>query len=257
EDVETKEELIVVSNDITVSNIAVSKNATADTFVSGEEPSGAVDNTVSTKWCATGAEPHWLVVELGSEYVLSEFVVKHAEAGGEGSGYNTSDYKIQVSNDGTNWTDVVDMKGNTSAISNHAIALTSASYVRLYITDAGGDSAARIYEFQVMGYKDSGSSTLPGSFDLLSPANGSSWISRNNTYFDWGDSMNASSYQIIVDDNNDFVSPEINISDINESNYTSNITLNRLTTYYWKVIGTNSNGSTECNSVSSFRTSFF
>ncbi|GMQ56150.1 discoidin domain-containing protein [Vallitalea sediminicola] len=257
EDIETKEELIVVSNDISVSNIAVMKNATADTFVSGEEPSGAVDDAVNTKWCATGAEPHWLVVELGSEYVLSEFVVKHAEAGGEGSGYNTSDYKIQVSNDGTNWTDVVNTIGNTLGISNHAIALTSASYVRLYITDAGGDSAARIYEFQIMGYKDNTSPTLPGNFDLLSPANDLSWISRTNTSFDWGDSINASGYQIVVDDNSDFSSPEINVSDINDSNYTSNITLNRLTKYYWKVIGINSNGSTQCNSISSFKTSFF
>ncbi|GKX32093.1 endo-beta-N-acetylglucosaminidase [Vallitalea longa] len=257
EDVEMKEELIVVSNDITVSNVAVSKNATADTFVQGENPDLAVDDVVDTKWCATGAEPHWLVVDLGMEYTISEFVVKHAEAGGEGPGYNTRDYKIQVSNDGSVWTDVVDVKGNTSGIRSHAIALVTARYVRLYIIDAGGDSAARIYEFQVMGYTDNPSSSLPESFNLIAPTNNARWISRGNTSFDWQDSVNASSYQIIVDDNSDFSSPEIDVANITSSNYISNMTLSRLTNYYWKVIATNSNGSTECNSISIFKTSFF
>lgn len=257
EDVETKEELIVVSDDITVSNVAAHKDVTADTHVQGEDPYLAVDDVVNTKWCATGSEPHWLAVDLGMEYTISEFVVKHAEAGGEGSTYNTRDYKIQVSNDGSAWTDVVDVKGNMSGISNHATALVTARYVRLYIIDAGGDSAARIYEFQVMGYRDNPSSSLPESFNLITPVDDARWVSRSNISFDWQDSVNATSYQIMVDDNSDFSSPVINKSDITSSNYISNITLNRLTDYYWKVIAENSTGSTECNSTSTFRTSFF
>ncbi len=98
-----------------------------------------------------------------------------------------------------------------------------------------------------------GVAEVPGSFSLSSPSNGARNISRTNTYFDWGDSSGASSYTILVDNNSDFSSPEISVSGLTASNYTSTVTLAAKTTYYWKVTAVNASGQTECNSVFSFK----
>ncbi|GKX29944.1 hypothetical protein SH1V18_24240 [Vallitalea longa] len=95
------------------------------------------------------------------------------------------------------------------------------------------------------------------SFELLTPSNGDTWVSRTNTTFDWEDSFEADSYQIIVDNDSDFSSPEINVSDIMTSNYTSTITLDRMTKYYWKVIAVDDNVTTQCNDIFTFNTSYF
>lgn len=138
-----------------MTNLAVGKSATADGYVTGETPAKGVDGSVTnnSKWCAIGAEPHWLRVDLGATYSISQFVVKHAQQGGESSSYNTRNFKIQLSGDGTNWTDVVTVSNNTAGITTHDITATSARYARLYVTKAtqSTDTAARIYEFEVRG----------------------------------------------------------------------------------------------------------
>lgn len=153
-----KKQLITVTKDAAngVGNLALGKTATASSFVNeGEAPKYAVDGDDKKKWCAVGDAPHTLTVDLGAEQQISEFVVKHAEAGGESAAFNTREFKIQVSNDGDKWTDVVNVNNNTKGVSKHAIALTKARYVRLVVEKPtqGGDTAARIYEFEVMGLK--------------------------------------------------------------------------------------------------------
>jgi beta-glucosidase len=133
-------------------NLAQGKTATADTYVTAEPPSKAVDGTVpnNSKWCATGAEPHWLKVDLGANYDINKFVVKHAGAGCETIDYNTKDFKIQTSNDGTTWTDRITVTGNTAGVTGHFVSGVNTRYIRLYITKATqvADTSARIYEFE-------------------------------------------------------------------------------------------------------------
>jgi hypothetical protein len=77
---------------------------------------------------------------------------------------------------------------------------------------------------------------------LISPANGSTTSDATPT-FDWSDTAGATSYTILVDNNSDFSSPEINQSPT-VSTYTpvSNLTSG---TYSWKVLATNSIGSSD------------
>ncbi|CAG7623277.1 hypothetical protein PAESOLCIP111_02503 [Paenibacillus solanacearum] len=163
-------------------NVARNRSATADGAVSGESPGKAVDGAVAgnSKWAATGPEPHWLQVDLGSRHNLYHFIVKHAGAGGESSAMNTVDYKIQVSDDAANWTDAVAITGNIANVTTHR-ANAFGRYIRLYITDGAaksGDTSARIYELEAYGltagatfYKDGSyggyAVTLPkGSYTL-------------------------------------------------------------------------------------------
>ncbi|MGI5239516.1 galactose-binding domain-containing protein [Dactylosporangium sp. CA-139066] len=67
--------------------------------------------------------------------------------------YNTRAFTIQVSTDGTAWTTAVTVTANTDGVTTHAIAATTARYVRLTATTPtqGVDGATRIYELEVNG----------------------------------------------------------------------------------------------------------
>ncbi|GAA4425172.1 discoidin domain-containing protein [Actinokineospora soli] len=138
-------------------NLALGKPATGSAACSaGEGPEKAVNGSVSggnsDKWCSS-ATARQLQVDLGAEYGLTGFAVKHAEAGGESPVYNTWAFGISTSADGVTWTQRVSVTGNTGAATTHSIATANARYARLDVVTPtqNGDQAARIYEFEVYG----------------------------------------------------------------------------------------------------------
>jgi hypothetical protein len=137
------------------SNVALNKAATADSSCNANEgPAKAVNGSVSggnsDKWCSAGATK-FLQVDLGASFNIQSFTVRHAGAGGESTSWNTRDFTIQTSPDGSTWTTRVTVTGNTASVTNHAITTVNARYVRLNITapTQTTDAAARIYEFEV------------------------------------------------------------------------------------------------------------
>jgi alpha-L-fucosidase 2 len=134
--------------------IAFNKPTTADGSCAANEASSfAVDGNTTTKWCANGAAGnHWLQIDLGSSQSMTQFVIRHASSGGESADYNTRNFTIQTSPDGTTWTTRVTVTGNTAAQTTHNITAVSARYIKLNITVPSindPNTAARIYEFQV------------------------------------------------------------------------------------------------------------
>lgn len=159
EDVKYYESMIVVTNNAEkIKNLALGKQTYASSFVPAEKPSLAVDGTVenNSKWCAVGDLPHWLVIDLGSESFINKVIIRHAEAGKESSDWNTKTYKIQVSNDGEKWKDVVVVLSNIAGVTEHSFPPVKARYVRLFIEvpTQVGDKAARIYEVEVYGLSE-------------------------------------------------------------------------------------------------------
>jgi hypothetical protein len=141
-------------------NRAQGKAATADSSCSTfENPAKAVNGSVglgnSDKWCSLGTTK-WLQVDLGSALTLNRFVVKHAGAGGEDAAWNTRDFNIQVSSNGTTWSTVATVTANTASTTTHTPTPVSARYIRLNVTTptSNGNAAARIYEFEA--YASSG-----------------------------------------------------------------------------------------------------
>jgi predicted alpha-1,2-mannosidase len=138
-----------------VTNVALNKAATADSSCNANEgPAKAVNGSVSggnsDKWCSAGANK-FLQIDLGSAANIQSFSVRHAGAGGETTSWNTRDFTLQVSTNGTSWTTMATVTGNTASVTNHPITTTSARYVRLNITapTQTTDNAARIYELEV------------------------------------------------------------------------------------------------------------
>jgi hypothetical protein len=121
-------------------------NETADRAVNGSVTGGLTD-----KWCSR-APSGFLQVDLGASKTLRSFVVRHAGAGGESTSFDTRDFDIQVSTDGTTFTTVAQVRGNTANVTTHAVN-TGGRFIRLNILhpEQGSGGAARIYEFEAYG----------------------------------------------------------------------------------------------------------
>lgn len=139
------------------SNLALGKAATASTAcASTEGPEKAINGSVSggasDKWCSLTA-PRFLQVDLGVAQTVRSVTLKHAQAGGEAASRNTRDFNVQVSTNGSTWTTVATVTGNTAGATTHAFASTTARYVKVNVTTPtqDADASARIYELEVYG----------------------------------------------------------------------------------------------------------
>src|SRR5262245_16576138 len=101
-------------------NLALNKAATGSAACNANEtPARAVNGTVSggltDKFC-TSVAPGWLQVDLGALQSLGSFTVRHAGAGGESTSFNTRDFNIQISTNGSTWTTAVTVTGSTASV---------------------------------------------------------------------------------------------------------------------------------------------
>ncbi|WP_350343031.1 discoidin domain-containing protein [Proteinivorax tanatarense] len=156
EDIIEKDEFITVSSKVEgeLENLALDKDVDASGYVNDNEaPPFAVDGTLDTKWCVTGPAPHHITVDLGKTKTISEVFVAHAEAGGESELMNTERYIVEVSDDGEDFTEVLEVTNNSDATTLSTFKAVEARYVRLVVTKPtqGSDSAARIYQFEARG----------------------------------------------------------------------------------------------------------
>lgn len=122
-------------------NLCQNKPATANQSEDFYGPELAVDGLDTTKWVSkVGMGNQWLQVDLGSRRNVSTWAVGNAGWGvllgnGDKASMNTSDFKIQSSDDGYNWTDRAVITNNTGdTVSGAFPGGVSARYFRLYIT---------------------------------------------------------------------------------------------------------------------------
>ncbi|MBZ5505694.1 MAG: protein kinase [Acidobacteriia bacterium] len=136
-------------------NFALKKVSTGSISCNvNEGPEKAFNGSVSAgtwdKWCSP-VTPAFLQVDLGRAFVLNEFIVRHAGAGGEPLVLNTRDYSIQLSTNGRDFSTAVKVTANVKNVSVNVIPATPARFVRLNVTRPAqhGDSASRIYELEI------------------------------------------------------------------------------------------------------------
>ncbi len=112
------------------------------------------DGTPSNEsiWAAAEKGEQAVTYDLGANYLLSEMAILHAETNGFDSSYNSKAFKIEVSTDGQNWTQVASESDNSSSWSSIAFDETEGRYVKITITDPGsGDNTARIADVNIFG----------------------------------------------------------------------------------------------------------
>lgn len=150
-DQEVKTNYITVSS--TPTNVALNKTATASSTNGSNVAGRAVDGSTSTFWRSGSVSTNtiaWWRVDLGTAHTINRVVIKWR------SSYYARQYDIQVSNDGTNFTNVYTDNAGNGGTDDRTFTAVSTRYVRVYMRQ-NNTSSERINEVEVY----TGSSAAP------------------------------------------------------------------------------------------------
>lgn len=117
-----------------MANLALNKTTTASSFVLPYEPARAVEGTGDQpirRWLSMKL-PCNMDVDLGANYCINRWVVKHMENAGWTSAYNMTDFKLKGSMDSKTWSDIDTVTGNSSKITDSTFRSVTVRYVRFY-----------------------------------------------------------------------------------------------------------------------------
>ncbi|GEM_PF-1074588 len=123
-------------------NLALNKPATASSTNGSNSPSQAFDGNTSTYWRSGSSSSAWLRVDLGSPQTVGRAVVRWS------GNYYARTYQLQVSNNGTSWTNVYSTTSGSSGMRQITFTQTSARYIRLNMT-RNNDSNYRVLELEI------------------------------------------------------------------------------------------------------------
>lgn len=147
---------IVTSNNFTKSanvtitvkplSVALNKTLTSSSTEAnlGNILTNANDGKSSTRWSSLYTDPQWITVDLKKSYSINRVSISWETA-------SAKDYKIQVSNDNVNWTDVVTKTNmpNGPRTDDWTNLTANGRYVRMYGTARNTAWGYSIYEFEV------------------------------------------------------------------------------------------------------------
>jgi eukaryotic-like serine/threonine-protein kinase len=103
----------------------------------------AVDGNTGTRWSSDFSDPQWLEVDLGAAHPITKVVLDWETA------YAVA-FQIQVSDDGTTWTDVYST--TTGSGGSQTLQVSGAGrYVRIYGTQRATQWGYSLWEFQIFG----------------------------------------------------------------------------------------------------------
>lgn len=129
----------------TANNLAVGKTPTASSTQGGLPAAQAFDNDNSTRWGSSYADNQWIYVDLNGYASITQVYLIWETAYGK-------DFRIEVSNDASNWTTVSTVTGNTLHYNEISFSpAVSGRYVRMYGVTRGTGYGFSLYEFQVYG----------------------------------------------------------------------------------------------------------
>jgi endo-beta-N-acetylglucosaminidase D len=151
----TANELVEVSNTKNIEMVSVGANIVSETgHFSSEKPANIVDGNeqggMSNKWCYGGLKAHTVVLDLKRAYQIYRF--KWFDCKSNEGGDNARCYRIELSTDLENWTEVLDVKNAGDLnVKDDYIKGTVGQYVRFTPYDEDHEITIRIWEFEVFG----------------------------------------------------------------------------------------------------------
>ncbi|ADQ45037.1 glycoside hydrolase family 16 [Caldicellulosiruptor kronotskyensis 2002] len=133
--------------------LSLNKPATASSVATnnpGNTPDKAVDGNLNTRWESAYSDPQWITIDLGTVCSINTIEITWYSA----NSY-AKDFKIQVSNDNSTWTDVYSVT-NLTLSSPYISKINFSSpvtgrYVRMYGTRRSASYGYSIKEFVVFG----------------------------------------------------------------------------------------------------------
>ncbi len=124
-------------------NLALNKTVTASSVQQkGTEAKNAVDGKGSTRWGSEFKDNQWIMVDLGSIQKVGKVVLKWETA-------FAKEYKVQISNDGKNFTTVVDKKDGKGKIETITFPVKDAKFIRIQCDKRGTTFGNSLWELEV------------------------------------------------------------------------------------------------------------
>ncbi|MBW8793329.1 MAG: discoidin domain-containing protein [Streptomyces sp.] len=134
------------------------KTATASSEENaGTTAANAVDGNTGTRWSSAFTDDQWLQVDLGATAQVSQVVLTWETAYGK-------DYKVQISSDGSNWTDLQSVTGGDGGTDTLSVS-GQGRYVRMLGVHRATQWGYSLWEFQVYG-TTTGTPPVQGGGDL-------------------------------------------------------------------------------------------
>ena len=158
-----------------IQNLALNRPVTVSSIADNSSGINAVDGNTGTRWSSAYTNNEWIYVDLGSAKSITEIKLYWEAAYG-------SSYKIQVSDNAINWTDVYSTLIGDGGIDDIPIAATTARYVRLLGEQRATEYGYSLWEIEVYGngFSSVKSPKTETSFELLSsPASDKVQLSGN------------------------------------------------------------------------------
>ncbi|MFD3585501.1 discoidin domain-containing protein [Streptomyces sp. NPDC058683] len=134
------------------------KTATASSEENGGTvAANAVDGNTGTRWSSAFTDDQWLQVDLGATATVSQVVLNWETAYGK-------DYKLQISTNGSSWTDLTSVTGGDGGTDTLAVS-GQGRYVRMQGVHRATQYGYSLWEFQVFG-TTTGTPPVQGGGDL-------------------------------------------------------------------------------------------
>ncbi|MER5525361.1 discoidin domain-containing protein [Streptomyces sp. NPDC002677] len=134
------------------------KTATASSEENGgTAAANAVDGNTGTRWSSAFTDDQWLQVDLGATATVSQVVLNWETAYGK-------DYKLQISANGSSWTDLTSVTGGDGGTDTLAVS-GQGRYVRMQGVHRATQYGYSLWEFQVFG-TTTGTPPVQGGGDL-------------------------------------------------------------------------------------------
>jgi hyaluronoglucosaminidase len=143
----TKNVELVVHPAVSDTNVALASQGAIATASSTEEslpqftPDHAIDGDLSTRWSSDHADNEWLQIQFANPQHLGKLVLHWESA-------HATEYRIETSSDGTNWTAAADVTGSLGGKETVWIDQPDVSYLRMQGVSRATQFGYSIYELQ-------------------------------------------------------------------------------------------------------------
>ena len=135
-------------------NLTLLQDMVVTSSPASTDASYAADGSPSEQymWVSKAADgTGWVQLDFQEPFLISRYVVRHAESAGLAPQLNNRNFTIETSLDGETWTTVGTHTANTSPVTEASISPTEARFLRVNVTHAGTDGIVRIGDIEVYG----------------------------------------------------------------------------------------------------------
>lgn len=131
-------------------NLCIDREVMVSSYEVGNVGPNAVDGDSSTRWVAVnGTYPQSITVDLADSYFLGDLTLEWDTKGGN----RHYMYYVEVSEDGENFTEVLDRRDNTTmGIIKDSLQLTKGRYIRITAVGCNVAGWATLFEIKADGY---------------------------------------------------------------------------------------------------------